>query len=561
MENSLPWDGYYPRPRLMRENWLNLNGSWDFYVGNDPEKLKIMVPYPPESRLSGYGKRIPNEADVTYVRTFSLPEGFRRARVLLHFGAVDQTAEVWLNGCYIGTHEGGYTHFTFDITEQVKAEDNHLTVRVTDHLSDKRFPYGKQKHKNGGMWYTPVTGIWQTVWVESVPETYIQDVKVTTNLHRAEFTLVLNQDAEVPAVLTVNTDEGPANVPFEGGKAVFDYEKAEAWSPEHPKVYECTVRAGEDEISSYFAFRTLSVSNISGIPRLCLNDRPYFFHGVLDQGYFEDGIFTPKDPESYRNDLMLLKSCGFNMLRKHIKIEPDYFYYLCDVMGLVVFQDMVNNGEYKYFRDTILPTLKQKNRKDQKLNRDPETRSMFKQTVKETIDQVSGFPCICYYTIFNEGWGQFESSEMYRYVKSLDQSRFVDSASGWFKGGQSDVISEHIYFKDPVIETGSLPYVLSEYGGYTFRTEGHLYRPEKAYGYGAYKTKEDYRAAVERLMEEVILPQVEKGLCADIYTQISDVEEEINGLITYDRQVIKVNPLRMREIAEKMKAVYEAYSL
>ena len=555
---EIPWDIWYPRPRLVRDKWLNLNGSWDFYTGHDGERRTITVPFAPESRLSGIGERIPDETDVDYARSFTVPEDYAGNRLLLHFGAVDQTAEVYLNGQRLGFHEGGYTHFSFDITDIVRWDkENRLLVHVSDRLDDRLYPYGKQKHKNGGMWYTPVTGIWQTVWIEPVPEVYIRNIHVINSLTEAKLEVELNRETDQEIVFTADwnheavRETGP-------GQLTLDVSALTPWTPEDPVTYPFTLQVGEDRVSSYLAVRTLSERVIHGIPRILLNGKPYYFHGVLDQGYFDDGIYTPESPEAYRNDLLMLKSCGFNMLRKHIKVEPDYFYYLCDIIGLAVFQDMVNNGTYSYFRDTVLPTVKlNRHMGDRFINRDPEKRAMFKQCLTETIEQVKDFSCIVYYTIFNEGWGQFEGSALYRYVKALDQSRIVDTASGWFDKVESDVCSEHIYFKDPEIHSSDKPYILSEYGGYTFKTEGHLYHPEKTYGYGGYETREAYQEAVEKLMADCILPQIEMGLCADIYTQLSDVEDEINGLITYDRKIIKVNPARMKAIGDKMRKVYE----
>ena len=555
MRESLPWDVYYPRPQLKREEWFNLNGSWEFYIDGDMEKFHVNVPYPPESELSGFHRRIPEERDVTYIRSFTLPEGFIKDRVLLHFGAVDQVAEVYLNGRYIGSHKGGYTHFSFDVTEQIRKGENRLVVKVSDHLDDARYPYGKQRHKNAGMWYTPVTGIWQTVWLESVPETYIRELLIRPELDSVDIEVKLNGETSLMPVLSIIEGDEPVSRTVKDGHIFLKFDTPRNWTPEGPYLYTFRIQAGEDEVTSYFALRSLGSEKVDGIPRLLLNGKPYYFHGVLDQGYFDDGIYTPKDPESYRKDIMMLKSCGFNMLRKHIKVEPDYFYYLCDIYGMAVFQDMVNNGSYSYLRDTVLPTLHLlRGMSDKFLHKDEKTRNIFLNSVSETVHQVFNFPCIVLYTIFNEGWGQFDGNNVYHYVKKLDDSRLIDTASGWFRVAATDVSSEHIYFKDPIVSPSDKPVILSEYGGYTYAEAGQLFETEKAYGYGKYEHNEAYQQALERPMEDVVLPQIPMGLCADIYTQLSDVEGEINGLFTFDRKVLKVNLLRMKEIGERMRS-------
>ena len=546
-----PWTAY-PRPHLQREEWLNLNGEWEFAAcdsGDLPERFdrKIRVPFPPESLLSGIHETFAENTYLFYRRSFILPEGFQKDRVLLHFGAVDQIATVYLNGQRIGEHIGGYQHFTFDITDDLQAV-NVLVVRVEDHLSARVLPYGKQCRKRGGMWYTPVSGIWQTVWLESVPRKYIKSLHIETGADFAQF-----HTQSLEGLVTIQTLEGMVEVPLKNGKARVELRTPRLWSPEDPYLYQCTIRAGEDSVSTYFALRTLEIREVEGISRLCLNGKPYFFHGLLDQGYWSDGLFTPACPECYAKDILGMKALGFNTLRKHIKVEPEQFYYDCDRLGMIVFQDFVNNGDYSFLRDTALPTVGLKRLGDKYLHRDPKARSAFLVHLEETVKQLRHHPSVCYWTIFNEGWGQFDSTAVYRHLKTLDPTRFVDSASGWFTGGESDVESDHVYFKPFHPRKTKKPLVLSEFGGYACKIMGHAFNLNKEYGYRHFADRESFEKALLELYEKEIVPAIPEGLCAAVYTQVSDVEDETNGLVTYDRKVTKVNQEVMRGLAKKLK--------
>lgn len=528
----------YPRPTLQRESFLCLNGPWDFDICNEGDKPQynqsIQVPFCPESALSGIGEVYREEQVLWYQRHFTLPEGFRKSRVLLHFGAVDQIARVYVNGRVVGTHEGGYLPFTFDVTDFLQGE-NVLTVEVRDHLSKKILPYGKQTRKRGGMWYTPVSGIWQTVWLESVPEVYIQGIRVKNGADWVEISVsgATEGAVEIQSMAPVELENGSCRIPIPNPRN---------WSPEDPYLYHFTVQTGEDRVQSYFALRTLEIKDVDGYPRICLNGKPYFFHGLLDQGYWQDGIFTPNSPAAYEQDILFAKKLGFNMLRKHIKIEPQLFYYACDRLGMVVFQDMVNNGTYSFLRDTALPTVGLQWLPDRWLHRNKRSRVAFEQAMVETVETLYNHPCICYWTIFNEGWGQFCGTAMYKRLKTLDDSRVIDTASGWFSGVDSDVDSRHVYFRKVRLKAGKKPLVLSEFGGYSYQVEGHVFNPEKEYGYGKCTSREEFVQALRKVYLEEVVPLIEKGLCAAVYTQISDVEDEINGLVTYDRQVEKVKP-------------------
>ena len=467
-----------------------------------------------------------------------------KSRVILHFGAVDQTAEVWLNGVRLGAHVGGYAPFSFDITDTLQ-DKNELRVRVEDHLSRHVLPYGKQKRERGGMWYTPVSGIWQTVWLESVPEDYVRAVRFETHKNRVKARI----DGINNGILRVENFA----VEVQNGRAEFTVENPRLWSPENPYLYEVEIETAQEKVQSYFAFRSLEIKTVNGVKRLCLNGKPYFFHGVLDQGYWSDGLFTPASPRCFDDDILAMKRLGFNTLRKHIKVEPELFYYACDRLGIVVFQDMVNNGKYSFLSDTVLPTIGVRRRSDRRLHRDPETRAQFLAAMDETVALLQKHPCICYWTIFNEGWGQFDGNRQYDRLRALDPTRFIDTASGWFRCDRSDVDSLHVYFKPVKLPKTDLPLSLSEFGGYSYKPEGHVFNTGKTYGYRFFKEHAAFMDALERLYLDEIVPTRDTGLCAAIYTQLSDVEDETNGLLSYDRAVCKADEARMRTIAEKLR--------
>lgn len=547
-----PWPEY-PRPSLRRDSFVNLNGEWDFAVGDpaqSPEHFDrtIRVPFPPESKLSGIGQVFPEDQAFYYRKNFTLPEEFVGRRVLLHFGAVDQEAAVFLNGKELGTHIGGYQAFSYEITDALERE-NTLLVRVRDRLSQRILPYGKQTRKRGGMWYTPVSGIWQTVWMEAVGENYIRSIQTETgeNWVRLYFEGITDGQA------TVRTPDGDLNLTISDGMLEVQLDRPRLWCPEDPYLYEVHVETAEDRIDTYFALRTLETKLVRGFPRLCLNGKPYFFHGVLDQGYWSDGLFTPASPACFEDDILAMKRLGFNTLRKHIKIEPELFYYACDRLGMVVFQDMVNNGPYRYIRDTVLPTLGFQKKDDRRLHRDPVMRRQFRLAMEQTVEQLRKHPCICYWTIFNEGWGQFDSQREYEFLKTLDDTRFVDTASGWFRWGDSDVESLHIYFQPICLLKSQRPQVLSEFGGYVYKVQDHSFNRNKTYGYKLFDRQEDFMDALERLYREGVLEAKKKGLSAAIYTQLSDVEDETNGLMTYDRKICKVDEKRMNLLSRALR--------
>ena len=552
-----PWN-VYPRPQMRRDSFLNLNGAWEFTAAKTDwlpgeYDLSIRVPFCPEAPLSGIHGHFPEGSWLFYRRKLTLPEGFNRGRVILHIGAADQVADVFVNGKEVCHHEGGYESFSCDITE-VLQEENELVIRCRDDLDNQSYPYGKQvkPEKRGGMWYTPVSGIWQTVWLESVPQSYVQKL----NIENRGYAVIVSVEPKLGGAVHVK-DLG--SFPLVDGCVTITPENPSLWSPENPYLYEFTLEAGEDKIESYFAIRSLEIKKVGDYPRLCLNGKPYFFHGLLDQGYWPEGLLTAPAPESFARDILAMKRLGFNTLRKHIKVEPEEFYYQCDRLGMIVWQDMVNNSDYNFIRDTALPTAGVQTLDDRKMHRDKLHRLCFLMNAAKTVTQLKNHPCICYWTIFNEAWGQFDSDEVYETFKTWDDTRFVDSTSGWFRRKKSDVDSRHVYFrKVKLTGDGIKPLVLSEFGGKTYKAEGHIFNPEKSYGYGGCDSLENLNKAVAALYMDEIVPCVKKGLCAAIYTQVSDVEDEINGLLTYDRRVEKLTEEALRPVAAALtKAVEE----
>ena len=551
---AVPWN-VYPRPQMVRDSFLCLNGAWELTVSHRGQTLysgDILVPFSPETLLSGVHRQFPDGSTLCYRRTFSLPDGFDRGRVLLHFGAADQVAEVTFNGKPLGRHEGGYLPFSFDVTGALQPH-NVLEVRVTDTLKDAIFPYGKQSLTRGGMWYTPQSGLWQTVWLESVCDGAVTALHIETDMAGADIAADGVTDGEV----CVATPEGEMRLPLVGGHVRVEPEAPRLWSPETPYLYRFTLRAGNDEVRSYFALRQFDIREAGGKARLCLNGKPCFMHGLLDQGYYSDGLYTPADPVCFERDILAMKSCGFNMLRKHIKVEIEQFYYDCDRLGMLVWQDAVNNGRYSFLRDTALPTAGLTRLNDKHLHRHAETRRRFIEGMEQTVAHLRNHPCICGWTIFNEGWGQFDSAPLYRWLKATDPSRFVDTASGWFAGAPSDVDSKHIYFKPLKMQSGDKPLFLSEYGGYSYAPQGHVFHPGKNYGYRFFAERSAFEEALVRLLEEQLAAAVDAGLCGAVYTQVSDVEDETNGLLSYDRRVLKVDAARLRDIAAALQARFE----
>jgi len=544
------WESH-PNPQMMRKNYRILNGKWTLSLKRQNETTplgKIKLPFPPESMLSGIRKTLQKGDVLLYEYRFSAPARKKTERVFLHFGAVDCLCEVTLNGKKLGSHKGGYLPFAFDITPYLENK-NTLAVRVTDDTSHL-YPYGKQRKKRGGMWYTPISGIWQTVWLEITPKNPITSIKITPTERSVTIETV---GGKVQKRLTLKNGEV---YDYEGDSITLSPESPRLWSPDDPYLYEFTLTDGEDTINSYFALRSFTSGSENGTPCLYLNGKPVFCHGILDQGYFPDGIYTPKHERAYEEDIKLLKRLGFNMLRKHIKIEPARFYYDCDRLGILVFQDLVNSGRYSFLRDTALPTVGI--RCDLRRKPSQKHKEIFEAAAKETIAHLYNHPSIVAYTVFNEGWGQYDADRLYTLCKIADPTRLYDTASGWFPKTKSDFQSEHIYFKKLALKPkGEKPLFLSEFGGYSHAVEGHRFNLDREYGYKRFKNREDFENALVALYENEVIPAIHQGLTATVYTQLSDVEDEINGLITYDRRVVKVSKERFFALSQKLYAEFE----
>jgi len=499
--------------------------------------------------MSGVHMQFGYKDTLIYRRSFVISEAFKKDRVLLHFGAVDRLARVHINGKDVCQHNGGYLPFEADITDALVEGENIICVEVYDDL-DTDYPYGKQSKKRGGMWYTPISGIWQSVWLESVPENYISSLKITPALDSVRIEVIGGVGQKTLML------EGK-EYSFLGDNITLNIENPRLWTPDTPNIYAFDIISGKDRVSSYFALREISVKKIGDNSCICLNGSPIFLNGLLDQGYYSDGIYMPATPEGYKKDILTMKSLGFNTLRKHIKVEPQLFYYYCDIHGMIVCQDMVNNGKYSFIFDTALPTVGFKKRKGHRASK--KRREIFENEARELVSLLYNHPSVCYYTIFNEGWGQYEADGIYKELKALDPTRIWDTASGWFLGAESDVQSDHIYFKPIKIKRESelKPIILSEFGGYSYKIDGHSFNPSNTYGYRFFTDGDKFRDALEELYETQLIPAIENGLCGAILTQVSDVEDETNGLFTYDRQVLKVDAERMRQLFAKINVAFD----
>ena len=535
----------YPRPQFKRDSYLCLNGKWNFKIKRKEKEIfsgEILVPFAVESRISGVFKEIEKKDTLIYEKTFKLEN--MGQKVILNFTASDQYTAVFLNGNKVGENVGGYLPFSFDITKFLIDGENKLIVEVKDPLN-KELPYGKQTEKQGGMWYTKISGIWGTVWLETLPQTYIENIKITPDLKGALIEVFGGEDKKILEI------EGET-YEFSGDKFRIDIENPILWTPENPHLYEFSISSGEDKIESYFGLRTIEIKGKD----ILFNGEPYFFNGLLDQGYFSDGIFLPATGEGFKNDILKMKECGFNMLRKHIKLEPELFYYYCDKYGMLVFQDMINSGKYSFLIDTALPTVFLKKGIEHRASKI--RKEEFEKTSRGIIENLYNHPSVVYYTIFNEGWGQFDADKYYKEFKKLDSTRVYDSTSGWFEKKLSDVKSEHIYFKPIKLKESEKPLVLSEFGGYSCKIENHCFNLDKTYGYRFFKDREKFENALVELYEKEVIPAIDKGLCATVLTQVSDVEDETNGLLTYDRKVLKVNPERFRELSQKLQEKFKS---
>ncbi len=552
----------YPRPQFVRPSWFCLNGLWDYAVlpnGSTPEEYRdrILVPFSPETALSGAGRGPDIGETGWYRRRFTLPAGFMKDRLLLHFGAVDQSCEVFMNGRNVGSHEGGYTPFTLDVTPYTSPTGaNTLVVAVRDETSEGVGTYGKQSAQPRGIWYTAQSGIWQTVWVESVPESHFTDIRITP-CEGKTVVLQLPDAAEGDEFAVFHSGEFVLSGEFDRkGRAEFALPDGILWTPETPVLYDLLLKRGSDIVKCYFALRTFRAEN----GRLLLNGKPVFLTGLLDQGYWPESLYTPPSDEAMIYDIETAKSLGFNVLRKHVKIEPARWYYHCDRLGMLVWQDIPNGGApYSPLWTMLLPFLGihvsdgSPGRFGRRYDR---ARRQFLREAEEIVRALYNSPSVIAWTLFNEGWGQFDTAAITAKLKEWDGSRCVDAASGWHDQHVGDFCSRHRYFGRQRLRPDPRVQAITEFGGCSLTVPGHS-TPGRGFGYHKVNSGRELTAALEKLYGEQILPLKEAGLQACIYTQLSDVETERNGLLTWDRKKLKVEAGRLRELNEALKAPAE----
>lgn len=543
----------YPRPQFRRDSFLSLNGEWEYRYRQDDEYQPIIVPFSMESEFNGAKHTLEPGELLEYRYRFTLPNNFKKDLVYLHFLGVDQIADVYLNSCHLGQHIGGFLPFKFEISKYLKEGENTLEVKVKDDTDTSYHSRGKQKLKHGGIFYQPQSGIYFPVFMESVPFEHVEKIKLTPNIDNKK--LVINVTS-LAKECYVSIEGNTFNI-YTNKDIDICIKNPHLWTTDDPYLYPLKVRVGEDEITSYFAMRKFSiVTDDKGIKRFALNNKPIFMHGVLDQGYYKKGLLTPESYDDYIKDIDLAKSLGFNTIRKHIKIEIPRWYYECDKRGMIVWQDFVNGGgKFSLFTHT-LPLFTHHHSNDhnyKKFFRTQENgRIEARNEFKETIDYLYNSPCIALWTIFNEGWGQFDAKEILEELEKIDNTRLFDHASGWHDQYTGDIKSMHVYFqKVKLPKNDKRCMVVSEYGGLVHPIEGHVIKGNSVYK--KYLDKEDYMRAYEEMIKRDIILNIEKGLSAAIYTQLSDVEEETNGFVTYDREVIKVDVPRIKNINSKVK--------
>lgn len=567
-EHPLP---EYPRPQLRRNSYLNLNGIWEYAITKTAEKPaamqgEIVVPFSPETPLSGVGHILQPDEYLWYRRSVTLPEGFfQGGRLLLHFGAVDQRCTVWVNGQEAGSHIGGYLPFALDVTELIEGDAFTLELRVTDPTDTGSLSRGKQRLKNTGIWYTPQSGIWQTVWMECVPENYLRSLRITPKPEENAVHIRLEADDPAMAAVTICRDGGiiAEGQTDENGESTLTIpaEELRLWSPEDPFLYDVSiVLPGGDRVESYFGMRAFGIGrDEKGLPRLLLNGKPYFQNGLLDQGYWSDGYYTAPSDEALIHDIAEMKRLGFNMLRKHIKVEPLRWYYHCDRLGMLVWQDMMNGGEsYSPLSIYVFSNLglRVKDDRYRYFSRSDEAgRTHYYEELGQMIDLLYNTVSLAMWVPFNEGWGQFDALKAAEFIRKRDDTRPIDHASGWYDQGGGDIKSIHWYFrpyhhKQPPKE--QRPICLTEYGGYNCAVPGHCWGEGAEFGYKKIADPAEFNRAFQKLMEEQIIPAKERGLAAAVYTQVSDVEGERNGLLTYDRKVCKANEAIFRAVNAKL---------
>ena len=552
----------YPRPQLVRNSYICLNGLWEYAIKKTEEipavfDGQILVPYSPEVEKSGVNKIVSPDDYLFYRLNYKIPSDFIKDKVILHFGAVDQIAEVFINGELAIKHIGGFLPFSFDIKPYLTDNNMEIVLRVVDTTNSSYHSSGKQSLKPEGIWYKQQSGIYMPVWMESVKNGYIEKLKITPNIDEStiniRFTSLLN-DAE----LLLNDKKISVKANQDN---IIKIDNPILWSPENPFLYNFSISNAVDKIDSYFAMRKVSlIKNEKGKLVIALNNQEYFMKGVLDQGYYQDGLLTPNSDEDYINDIMLVKNLGFNVSRKHIKIESLRWYYYCDKLGLLVWQDFVNGcTKYDFWLNQVPLFVRYKinDHKYKKFFRENEEgRKEAYREFLDTIDLLYNSPCIVLWTIFNEGWGQFDAKVIYEKLKQIDSTRLYDHASGWHDQGSSDVKSMHIYkWKVKVPSKRKIKnraFVCSECGAYILDKRLKEAKKKEGFIYLLFNNKEDFQKEYIRFIEEEIIPAKKNGMSAFIYTQLSDVEEEMNGFVSYNRKEIKVDVDVIKSINDKI---------
>jgi len=560
----------YPRPQMLRSNWKNLNGLWDYSIlpkdQNKPSSFsgKILVPFAVESALSGVGKRVGKDSLLWYRTSFSIPNSMGGKNILLHFGAVDWESEVYVNGQKAGTHQGGYDPFTFDVTSLLKKSGNQeIIVRVWDPSDEGPQPRGKQVKNPNSIWYTPVTGIWQTVWIEAVPKTYIVSTKQIPDIDNQLLHVSSSiENFQTGDQIKISAWDGENKITEEtinsNNEVNLKISNPKLWSPSSPFLYDLKItllRNGKaiDEVKSYFAMRKISIKpDEKGIQRILLNDKFLFQFGPLDQGWWPDGLYTTPTEEALIYDIDQTKAMGFNTIRKHVKVEPARWYYHCDKIGMLVWQDMPSGDLGARWNSR--PGMEGGN----DMERKPESEAIYRKEWNAIIDALYNFPCIVVWIPFNEAWGQFKTKEITEWTKSKDPSRLVNSASGGNFHEVGDIMDLHNY-PGPAMPKASLfgtkqAIVLGEYGGLGLPLEGHTWQDKNNWGYRSFQNADTLFRTYSSYIDQLV-SFIEKGLSAAIYTQTTDVEIEVNGLMTYDRKVTKMKPEDLRRLHQKLYAV------
>ncbi|MHA1336726.1 MAG: glycoside hydrolase family 2 protein [Promethearchaeota archaeon] len=557
----------FPRPQLMREDWINLNGFWDYLISSkkirriDSYDGKILVPFPIESILSGVKRKLKPNQILWYHKEFDIPLSWKNKNILIHFGAVDWEAEIQLNGKIIGNHKGGYTPFSFNITDYITFEkSNELIVKVSDPTDKKGIARGKQTLRPYGIKYTSVSGIWQTVWLEAVNKTYISKIKTIPDIDNSVLKLNLEIEnvkrSDKIVIQVFDRNNQILEITSQPLKEInINIEHVKLWNPENPHLYDLKIdiiREGEilDSIKSYFGMRKISLGKEkNGVRQILLNNEPIFQYGVLDQGYWPDGLYTPPTDEALRYDVEIIKKLGFNTVRKHVKVELARWYYYCDKLGLIVWQDMPNGGSMGFFK-MMLGFLKRKKAYDHK--RKEADKQQFLNELREMIEVLYNHPSIVMWVPFNEGWGQFETKKVVNYVKNLDPSRLVNEASGWFNHGSGDICDCHEYVGPAMPKNiNNRAAVCGEFGGLGLKITGHMWKKKFKFVYKSFSNSKKLLEGYSKIINKLEKLK-EQGLSAAIYTQLTDVEGEVNGLLTYDREIIKMDESELKKLNQSI---------